>query len=200
MPAQIAFRVVGSFIAALTVAMSLQGCSAAPQSGADQRPDVVAALSAQADAWDKAIVRKDRRAIEVNMADDFRQIDGNGNVETRQSFVDDLVSPDLEIDPYTVEDFDVRLYGDVALLSGPTRMSGRYQGKPFSATTGTSTYTCDTLASGKSSVFKSPGCAPRRTEACIESDLGARLLDRCRKSPFANASRHQLSRVVTPLR
>jgi ketosteroid isomerase-like protein len=133
MPAQIAFRVVGSFIAALTVAVMLQGCSAVPQSGADQRPDVVAALSAQADAWDKAIVRKDRRAIEVNMADDFRQIDGNGNVETRQSFVDDLVSPDLEIDTYTVEDFDVRLYGDVALLSGTTRMSGRYQGKPFSS-------------------------------------------------------------------
>ena len=45
----------------------------------------------------------------------------------------DLVSPDLQIDPYTVEEFDVRLYGDVALLSGRTRMTGRYEGKPFTS-------------------------------------------------------------------
>jgi ketosteroid isomerase-like protein len=90
-------------------------------------------LTELADAWDRAIVRKDRAAIEANMAEDFRQIDGSGNVETRQSFVDGLVSPDLRIDPYTVEDFDVRVYGDVALLSGRTRMTGTYQGKPFTS-------------------------------------------------------------------
>jgi ketosteroid isomerase-like protein len=90
-------------------------------------------LTAQAHRWDEAIVRKDRAAIEANMAEDFRQIDGAGNVETKQSFVDDLMSPDLVIEPYKVEDFDVRLYGDVALLAGRTRMTGRYQGKTFSS-------------------------------------------------------------------
>jgi ketosteroid isomerase-like protein len=94
---------------------------------------LVERLTAQADAWDKAIVRKDRAAIEANMAEDFRQIDRAGGVETKKSFVDGIVSPDLEIDPYVVEDFDVRLYGDVALLSGRTRMTGRYQGKPFAS-------------------------------------------------------------------
>ncbi len=39
---------------------------------------VVAALTRQADAWDKAIVRKDRAAVAANMADDFRSIDGAG--------------------------------------------------------------------------------------------------------------------------
>ena len=95
--------------------------------------DTVAQLTVQADAWDKAIVRKDRAAIERNMADDFRQIGGSGEVETKTTFVDDLVSPDLVIDPYAVEDFDVRVYGDVALLCGRTRMTGRYQGKPFTS-------------------------------------------------------------------
>ncbi|HEY8876579.1 MAG TPA: nuclear transport factor 2 family protein [Roseateles sp.] len=92
---------------------------------------LVARLKAQADAWDQAIVRKDRAAIERNMADDFRQIDGRGHVETKASFVDGLMSPDLVIDPYTVEDFDVRVYGDTALLSGRTRMTGKYQGEAF---------------------------------------------------------------------
>jgi ketosteroid isomerase-like protein len=94
---------------------------------------LVTQLTAQAHQWDQAIVRKDRAAIEANMAEDFRQIDGAGNVETRQSFVDDLMSPALQIAPYFVEDFDVRLYGDVALLSGRTRMTGHYDGKAFSS-------------------------------------------------------------------
>jgi ketosteroid isomerase-like protein len=118
----------------IAAAVLLSGCAAAPQ------PDAAAAdralverLIAQADRWDKAIVRKDRVAIEANMSDDFRQIDRAGNVETKKSFVDGIVSPDLQIDPYTVEELDVRLYGDVALLSGRTRMTGRYQGKPFTS-------------------------------------------------------------------
>ena len=92
---------------------------------------LVAQLKAQADAWDRAIVAKDRAAIEANMADDFRQIDSRGNVETKASFVEGLVTTDLTLDPYTVEDFEVRVYGDTALVSGRTRMTGRYRGQPF---------------------------------------------------------------------
>lgn len=118
-------------LAALLVV--LQGCALTPPAAPAETAALVARLTAQADAWDKAIVRKDRGAIEANMAEDFRQIDSRGNVETKASFVADLVAPDLRIDPYDVEDFEVRLYGDVALLSGRTRMTGQYQGKPFSA-------------------------------------------------------------------
>lgn len=56
-------------------------------------------LKRQADLRDQAIIRKDRAAVEANMADDFRQIDGRGNVETRASYVEGLMSPELEIDP-----------------------------------------------------------------------------------------------------
>ena len=108
----------------LTVAV-LQGCATAPSSSAIDQ------LTKQATAWDKAIVAKDRAAIEANMSDDFRQIGGNGEVETKRSFVDDRVAPDLQIDPYTVEEFEVRVYGDAALLTGRMRISGRYQGKPI---------------------------------------------------------------------
>jgi ketosteroid isomerase-like protein len=116
-------------LASLLIAAWTSGC--AYGLGADTA--LVDRLTAQADAWDKAIVRKDRAAIEGNMAEDFRQIDREGNVETKKSFVDGLMSPDLQIDPYTVEELDVRLYGDTALLSGRTRMTGRYQGKPFAS-------------------------------------------------------------------
>ncbi|MDR7296976.1 ketosteroid isomerase-like protein [Pelomonas aquatica] len=111
--------------ALLLTAMAVAGIAQASP------PTLAAQLKAQADAWDRAIVAKDRAAIEANMADDFRQIDARGNVETKASFVDGLVSPDLVLHPYTVEDFEVRVYGDTALLSGRTRMTGRYQGQPF---------------------------------------------------------------------
>ena len=91
----------------------------------------VAALRKISDAWDAAIIRKDERAIAGNMAEDFRQIDGHGNIETKKSFVAGIVDPKLTIDPYTVADFEVRLYGDTALLSGRTHMTGMYDGKPF---------------------------------------------------------------------
>ena len=111
----------------------LGACAEAPQRDGPDTKAIVDRLSAQADRWDKAIVRKDRAAIEANMAEDFRQIDRAGNIATRKSFVDGLVSPDLEIDPYAVEDFEVRVYGETALLSGRTRMTGRYQGQPFTS-------------------------------------------------------------------
>ena len=122
-------------VCAVTVVVAillLHGCANAPPQDV-AAPDVIAQLSAQADAWDKAIVRKDRAAIEQNMSEDFRQIDSAGNVEAKASFVDGLMSPDLQIDPYVVEDFDVRVYGDVALLSGRTRMTGKHQGAPFTS-------------------------------------------------------------------
>ena len=65
------------------------------------------------------------------MAEDFRQIDGGRNVETKASFLADLPAHALEIDPYTVEYFDVRIYGNVALLCGRTKMTGCSESKPF---------------------------------------------------------------------
>jgi len=114
--------------------LTLIPVSAAPvKPAAAAAAKVVAELTRQADAWDQAIVRKDRVAIAANLAEDFRNIDGDGAVAGKGAFVDGLLDPALEIDPYTVEDFEVRVYGEVALLSGRTRMTGRYEGKPFTS-------------------------------------------------------------------
>lgn len=115
----------------LVLAASTGACSTSPGVSNAGEPDLVAALSRQAQAWDEAIVRKDRAAIAANMSDDFRQIRSNGTVVDRDVFLRDITSAEIVIDPYTVEDFDVRIYGDVALLCGRTRMTGRYSGEPF---------------------------------------------------------------------
>jgi len=123
--------VFAALLTATTVWLSACAGAGSPSSSSAQLARDVATLTRQSEAWDQAIVRKDRAAIAANMAADFRQIGSSGEVETRESFLDDIVSDDLVIDPYTVEEFEVRVYGDAALLSGRTRMTGRYQGKPF---------------------------------------------------------------------
>jgi hypothetical protein len=82
-------------------------------------------LAAQADAWDKALIAKDRAGIEANMAPEFRQIRGGGHVASREEFIKDVLDPAFSMDPYTVEDFEIRLFGDTALLYGRIRMSGK---------------------------------------------------------------------------
>ncbi len=110
--------------------IALLSLAAGAACAADRDADV-ARLTKLSNAWDQAIVRKDEAAVAGNMADDFRIIDGRAAIQDKRAFVADIVDPKLAIDPYTVEDFEVRVYGDTALLSGRTHMTGRYDGKPF---------------------------------------------------------------------
>jgi ketosteroid isomerase-like protein len=109
----------------LGLCLALQACALAPQTSP------VAELTLQAEAWDAAIIRKDMAAVAANMAPDYRHIRDNGEVADGAGFLAAISSSKLVIDPYKVDDFDVRIYGDVALLTGRTRMTGSYDGKQF---------------------------------------------------------------------
>ena len=118
----------GLLAAALLLGPSL-GCGRLKR--VESEAAIVAALKSKSDSWDQAIIRKDLKAIADNMAEDFRHIDMSGEVSDRAKFLKEIVSPELVINPYTVEDFDIRVYGECALLCGRTKMTGTYKGKPF---------------------------------------------------------------------
>ncbi len=90
-------------------------------------------LKHQADAWDLAIINKDRKAIEDNISVRFMQIGSDGNKADKPGFVAALMDERLSISPYTVEDFQIRVFGDTALLTGTTDMHGSWSGKPFTS-------------------------------------------------------------------
>jgi len=92
---------------------------------------VTSTLRKQADAWDQAIIQKNESAIAANMSADFRHIDKHGSISDKSTFLRDIMSENLVIHPYTVDDFDIRLYGTCALLCGRTQMTGTYQGRAF---------------------------------------------------------------------
>jgi ketosteroid isomerase-like protein len=112
------------------LASLVAGCAATPPAQDDTTARL---LTAQADAWDKAIVAKNAAAVAANVAADFAQIESGGAVIGRDEFVKDLLDPTLRIDPYKVEDFGVRVYADTALLTGRIRMTGVSEGKPFAS-------------------------------------------------------------------
>jgi len=92
---------------------------------------VAALLKHQADRWDQDIILKNRPAISDNMSDDFRHISNKGVISDKAAFLQGIVSADLVINPYTVEDLDIRIYGTCALICGRTNMTGSYKGAPF---------------------------------------------------------------------
>lgn len=64
-------------------------------------------LRQQANAWDVAIVTKNRQDIEANIAADFMQIGSDGAKVDKAQFVAALLDERLSIEPYTVEDFQI---------------------------------------------------------------------------------------------
>ena len=106
---------------------SLVGCRTAPIADGDP----AAQLRQQADAWDRAIVRKDVRSISQNMAESFQQIDSQGNLSNKSEFLSGITSDKLTLFPYQPEDVVIRFYGGVALISGTTNLHGTYDGKAF---------------------------------------------------------------------
>ena len=122
-----AFLAAAALVAALVLPAMV-----VPAWAADRKADE-AELTKLSNNWDKVIVAKQEAAIAGNMAEDFRIIDGRGNVENKAQFVAGVMDKKLTIDPYTVEDFEIRFYGDVALLSGRTLMTGTYDGEKFTS-------------------------------------------------------------------
>lgn len=123
------------FVFAMLLGLAVGACatgpaaSSAPATLADA--ELAARLRTQADAWDAAIVRKDRAAIAANMAESFMQTGSDGRVADKAAFLEAITADKLVIAPYTVEEFRVRFYGDTALITGRTDMHGSWDGKSF---------------------------------------------------------------------
>ncbi|MBI1752049.1 MAG: nuclear transport factor 2 family protein [Acidobacteria bacterium] len=122
---------VSSAFGATLLGFTLLHISCAHERTGVELKTVTAMLKQQADRWDQDIIKKDLSAIAKNMSEDFRHISNKGAISNKETFLQEIVSPDLVIHPYTVEDFDIRVYGNCALLCGRTKMTGSYKGNPF---------------------------------------------------------------------
>ena len=91
-----------------------------------EQTEVIAELEQRiAQAW----VNRDRAALEAILAPEWSVTDPSGQVLTRQQVLQQTFdSTDRRIDTMTVDDVEVRMYGDTAVATGRTQATGSYRG------------------------------------------------------------------------
>lgn len=93
-------------------------------------PLLVLAFATIAHAGDEAAIREldhantvatwtgDARWFEENLADDFVIVTANGKVKTKREVVHEFAAPGFSMEPYEPTEVNVRMYGDVAIVTG----------------------------------------------------------------------------------
>lgn len=82
------------------------------------------------EAW----VKKDRATIDSLLAGDWRVTDPTGQVLTKAQVMKELDSGERKLESGAIDDVEVRLFGNVAVVTGRTRATGSYQGNKVSVT------------------------------------------------------------------
>ena len=103
---------------------------------------VMSAASLQAQAEDsvravemnrrQALLAADTVALSRMLAPDFSEISRFGAVRTRADNIRDIASGDLHLTSINYDSLTVRIYGDVAVLTGIANNTGTLHGFPFS--------------------------------------------------------------------
>lgn len=91
--------------------------TAATAAGAAPLPERQEVLSVER-SWDRAIVTRDVNALDSILADDFLGIWIDGSVSRKADVLASVAKRKVEIDPFQTEDVVIRIYGDVAIVTG----------------------------------------------------------------------------------
>jgi len=84
--------------------------------------------------WDRAMVENNAEAIGRYMADDWTIIGSDGSIGDKATFLGLVKSGTLSHNVMESEDFTVRLYGEVAVVTARGVSGGEYQGQAFRET------------------------------------------------------------------
>jgi len=78
--------------------------------------------------YDDAFLKKDRAALEGLFTDDFVYIHSNGTATNRTQELAEAMSTDTKWTASTLDSLRVRVYGDVAVVTGVQTLTGRQKG------------------------------------------------------------------------
>lgn len=96
--------------------------------------DFESEVAAAEDSYFQALLRSDRNGLGRVLGQDFLLIDVMTGSEIPRTVLVDLVgSRQLVFESVERIDARVRMYGSTAVVTGQTRMQGRYGDQPFSA-------------------------------------------------------------------
>ena len=99
-----------------------------PRSAADAREAEVLAVE---NAWMEAYLHDDVTALDAILANDYTLTDSTGGVSTKADDLANARSHRVHFDAYDNTDVRVRVWGDTAVVTGRSRISGNASGRPF---------------------------------------------------------------------
>lgn len=81
----------------------------------------------------RAWIEKDRETVDEILAEDWSVIDPGGRILTKaQVMSEGFESGTRTIESGTIDEVQVRLFGNIAVVTGRTTAAGSYQGQHFS--------------------------------------------------------------------
>src|SRR5262245_8623625 len=109
----------------ITSVLLLSSCSGSPPKNTEDTHRVLADLEQQ---LLQAVLKKDKHAYDALLAPDWTVIDVAGRVLTKQQVMQEMFgSDDRQIEQATIDDVNVRPFGDTAVVTGRTTAVGSYR-------------------------------------------------------------------------
>ena len=80
--------------------------------------------------WDEASMGRDTATLARILSDDFVYTNASGAVLSKSEYLMSFIkAPDMTQQSFTSEDLNIRVYGDVAVVTGRSSWKGRSRGK-----------------------------------------------------------------------
>ena len=96
----------------------------------DQRRNVAQAIRQLDNERIQAQIHADAAALDRIYAEDFIGVGPSGTVRTKPQVIADFMSGDLNFQSITTDEVQVRVYGNTAVETGRSTMTGQDKGKP----------------------------------------------------------------------
>lgn len=107
----------------------LASCASAPRSAGGDATTAAAVeqeVLRVEDTLLDALVRKDAEALERLLGHEFALSGSNAALETRAQYLESAKTPDRELEPLTLEEREVRVYGGTAVTVGRVHLKGQW--------------------------------------------------------------------------
>jgi ketosteroid isomerase-like protein len=86
-------------------------------------------------AWKEAVVQRDAKTLQRLYADEYTSTDREGAVWTKAEDIQIDTTGNFRLETFTLNDLSVRVYGDVAIVTGRNTTRGTFLGRPASSDT-----------------------------------------------------------------
>jgi hypothetical protein len=111
------------------IALTLLGVLVAVPTYAQKRNATEQEVLKASQVLDEAsLIKKDRATMERLYADDYMYLHSNGTVNNKTQEIAEYMSPDLKWTTHKSDDLKVRIYRDVAVVTGLSTLTGSAKG------------------------------------------------------------------------